>query len=404
MTHNKKYEDQDNLPGIEKLRLDLREDGQWFIELLIGIKEKWIDRDIPLTDVLILENEEILVSVVKSHVPYIDPDTKATVVVGAERIKRVVATLMDIDPETLNSPRDFSLTVDGIGSWRGNISIDNDGFGLSLRYLPPTPPKLEEMRYPDFYVRHLKTMPKRFKVKTSEGDVETKAVSTAGLYLHVGPTSSGKTTSIAAEMYYLASVSSGTVLSYEDPIEYRFTGATAPVRQFDIRENILGDEPFERAAEMVQAHLLRNNPTVVNMGEGRRPHEIRGMLDTALRGHLVYGTMHASNVSEALSTLSLVAEGNGSLIASGVRGIVAHKLVTNNEGDLLPLYEILLFTEEIRKTLSSDPEGIEKIKNLVERQKGKSDEKKHYWSFNDSINAYRAIGLLDFKDAKKYME
>jgi len=397
------FHDAEVISGIEKFRTDLGEDGRWMSDLLEGVKRKWIDAGIPLTDVLVMSGEPAMVSVAKSHVVFQDDDGKE-IVPGVESFKAALAALTgesslgDLD----RSPFDFSLEIEGLGVWRGNASRDASGLSLSLRYLPPAPPSIKKMKYPERYVKFIHHLTEKVRIKTPSGLRENRVVRGSGLILHVGPTASGKTTAIASEIGEIATRSTGTILSYEDPIEYRFPGAMAPVRQYDVRQNISRDD--ENRTEAILSHLLRNNPTVVNMGEGRKRREILGMLEASTRGHLVFGTIHASNVAEALATLNSVAKGENHLVASSLSAIVAHRLVACSDGDIAPIHEILIVNNDIRKWLMESEENS--ISDYVARLKDHASGN-DYFPWEESLKVLNAEGKIETKEAlrlKKILE
>lgn len=193
-------------------------------------------------------------------------------------------------------------------------------------------------------------------IKTPGGTITSGVVKQGGLILHVGPTGSGKTTSIAAEIGLFADQTTGTIITYEDPIEYKFMNTVAPVRQYEIDVDIVADA--ERSVkDNMRRHVVRNNPSIVSFGEGRTHEDMKMMLETGLKGHLVMGTIHAANVKEAITILTGAVKGEEHILQHSIKAIVAHKLYVNKSGLVVPIFEIWIPSEQDRVHLSNNETG-----------------------------------------------
>jgi len=342
-------------------------DNAWFGALLYEIKEEWIAKGSPITDILIRENAPVMLALIKAHVPFESVRSKTAgrniLLLSRSKIVDMVKKFVPIDETfTSGTSYDFSFYVMGLGIFRGNYSVDTTGVGVSLRYLSFDIPTFSSVGYPPFYKKEIEKLVEYVSVKTPTKIVKSGVVRQGGLIIHVGPTGSGKTTSMAAEVGYLADETSGAIITYENPIEYRLSATRAPVRQFEIGKDIKADAENTLLDNMMR-HLLRNNPSVVLIGEGRDSKDIRAMMDTALKGHLVLGTIHASDVKEALTTMLSVAKGEEYIVATSIRAIVAHRLFTSKTGEIIPLFEILIPTPQDRKNIL---EGrIEQVANAL---------------------------------------
>jgi type II secretory ATPase GspE/PulE/Tfp pilus assembly ATPase PilB-like protein len=117
--------------------------------------------------------------------------------------------------------------------------------------------------------------------------------SPSGIVLVIGPTGSGKTTTLYAALAELndRSVNISTI---EDPIELKLAG----VNQTQVHAKI--DLTF---AKMLRA-LLRQDPDVILIGEIRDGETARIATEAALTGHLVLGTLHANTAPEAVVRLA----------------------------------------------------------------------------------------------------
>ena len=140
----------------------------------------------------------------------------------------------------------------------------------------------------------------------------------SGLVMVVGPTGSGKTTTLYSIMNSLNS-EERKIITIEDPVEYQFPGIT------QISVQALQDGEDTRFAEKLRA-VLRLDPDVVMVGEVRDNDTARTALQAALTGHLVLTTFHAGSAAAALTRLSDVMAQNP-LFITAVRLIMAQRLV-----------------------------------------------------------------------------
>ena len=136
-----------------------------------------------------------------------------------------------------------------------------------------------------------------------------------GLILAVGPTGSGKTSTLYSIMNHLNSPNSKLV-SLEDPVEYELKG----VIQIPVRS----DEK-ESFTEKLRA-VMREDPNVVMIGEIRDADTAKTALQAALTGHLVLSSFHAASAATAITRLMDMNNQN-SLLASALRMIMAQRLV-----------------------------------------------------------------------------
>lgn len=115
---------------------------------------------------------------------------------------------------------------------------------------------------------------------------------TDGLILFVGPTGSGKTTSMYSCINTL--VQRGLhVVTIEEPVEIQLDGIT----QVSLNSRIGFDYPTALRA------VLRQDPDVILVGEIRDHESARISYEAALTGHLLFGTVHAKSAPESISRL-----------------------------------------------------------------------------------------------------
>ena len=136
-----------------------------------------------------------------------------------------------------------------------------------------------------------------------------------GMVLVVGPTGSGKTTTMYSLLNTLNS-DERKIITLEDPVEYFMQGVV------QIPVNTDQDVGF---AEELRA-VLRLDPDIVMVGEIRDQDTARTSLQAALTGHLVLSTFHASSAAAALTRM-LDFVGINPLFASAMHLIMAQRLV-----------------------------------------------------------------------------
>ncbi len=113
-----------------------------------------------------------------------------------------------------------------------------------------------------------------------------------GGILATGPTGSGKTTTVYGALQ-LVNTGDRTIVTIEDPVEYRVPG----VKQLQINPKI-GLEFSNGLRAMVRA-----DPDVMLVGEIRDAESAQIAMQAAITGHLVLSTLHTNNAATALSRL-----------------------------------------------------------------------------------------------------
>jgi len=188
-----------------------------------------------------------------------------------------------------------------------------------------------------------------------------------GLVLVVGPTGSGKTTTLYSMLNSLNS-EERKIITIEDPVEYQFEG----VVQIPSISRSADDSGF---AEKLRA-VLRLDPDVVMVGEIRDMDTAKTSLQAALTGHLVLSTFHAGSAAAALTRMADII-GQNPLFVSAIRLVMAQRLVRKLDDDTKQPYtpdETTL--QNIQKVIDSFPEGTEKpdLSNVEFYEPGSSAE------------------------------
>ena len=136
-----------------------------------------------------------------------------------------------------------------------------------------------------------------------------------GMILVVGPTGSGKTTTLAAALKTVQSERSN-IVTIEDPIEYQMPG----INQTQVNEKIR----LNFASSL--RSILRQDPDVILIGEIRDQETARIAMQASQTGHLVLSTLHPDDAPSAVTRLVDIGI-EPYVIASAMIGIVAQRLV-----------------------------------------------------------------------------
>jgi len=136
-----------------------------------------------------------------------------------------------------------------------------------------------------------------------------------GILLIVGPTGSGKTTTLYASLNKLNSPED-KIITVEDPVEYRI----ARINQVQVNPQI--DLTFAN----VLRSILRQDPDIIMIGEIRDKETLEIALRAAMTGHLVLATLHTN---DSISTITRMIDmgAQGYLLAGVLRAILAQRLV-----------------------------------------------------------------------------
>lgn len=232
---------------------------------------------------------------------------------------------------------DFAHEFDG--GWRVRINVfrQRGHTSVACRLVQQTIPTFEELNLPST-LRILADYP-------------------TGLVLIVGATGTGKSTTLAAMIQHINEKRRCHILTIEDPIEYAYTDDKAFVNQREIGLDVAnwGD---------ALKYAMREDPNVILIGEMRDPNTFRAGLAAAETGHLVFGTMHASDCSQVIGRImemfppeqhAMVRQG----LAMNLRAVTSQMLLPScKEGvHMVPAVEIMICTPMVKSLLMRGEEN-----------------------------------------------
>jgi twitching motility protein PilT len=185
------------------------------------------------------------------------------------------------------------------------------------------------------------------------------------------------------------------IVTIEDPIEFFIRDKKANVSQREVGIDV-GN--YEEAL----TYLMREDPDVVFIGEVRDATTVTASMRASETGHLVFGTVHASNSAQAVQRLvDLFPQNERDLarqtLSLTLRAIISQVLVPSvkQDTDRMPATEILLANPETRKLISEKRES--ELTNLIRgcKEEGMQD-------MTDCLVALIMDGSVEPKDAYKH--
>ena len=253
-------------------------------------------------------------------------------VLSSTEIDRMIDSLLSDDQrQELEEHHqvDFSFGLPSVGRFRANAFSQRGSLALALRVVPFRVRTLEELGAPSA----CKTLLNR----------------PYGIVLVVGPTGSGKSTTLAAMIDKINETKPLHILTIEDPVEYLHHHKLAMVNQREVGTDV---KSFNQGLKSA----LREDPDVVLLGEMRDLESMEISLSLAETGHLVFATLHTNDAAQALDRIIDVfpAERRDQIqimLAGALQGVISQRLLPAIGGGRVAGYEIMIANEAIRNLL-----------------------------------------------------
>ncbi len=237
---------------------------------------------------------------------------------------------------------DLSYCFEGKSRFRINIFFQKGNISCALRLVSTKVRTIEELNLPP--VLHKFT-------KSSQGFV-----------LVTGPSSHGKSSTLAALIDEINHNRAEHIITIEDPIEYIFQPDKGIIDQREVRQDTLS---FTRALRSA----FRQDPDVIMVGEMRDPETIAIAITAAETGHLVFATLHTNSASQTIHRIvdSFPAQQQTQIraqLAGSLLGVISQRLVPRTKGGLIPALEILISTPAVANLIRENK--IHEIPLIIE--------------------------------------
>ena len=222
---------------------------------------------------------------------------------------------------------DLAFARPGLGRFRVNLHYERGRPAAALRALPMTIPRLAQLNFTH--------------------DISALSRLPRGLVLIGGPTGSGKTTTLAALVAEMNAREQRHIITIEDPIEYEHPHGTCLIEQVEIGVDSPDFATALRAA-------VRQAPDVIVLGEMRDPESMRIAVAAAETGHLVFATVHTTDVASAVGRIAdgFPAERQNAVrqeLAMALAGVLTQTLLRTTSGALVPAAELLMVSYGARQ-------------------------------------------------------
>lgn len=246
-----------------------------------------------------------------------------------------------------DSQIDYCYAVDQIGRFRVNGFFQRGRISMVFRHVKDKPPSFEDLNHD----------PTVFKRLSKSKD---------GIILVCGATGSGKSSTLAALINHINHTYDKHIVTLEDPIEFNYADVKSVINQ---REVGIDTPSFQTGLRAV----LRQDPDIILIGEMRDKTTFDTALSAAETGHLVLGTLHASNGQQAVQRLFEFyppdqIENMRRQIGEALKATICQKLVPALEGSgRVPVVEIFVVDSLGSKVIEEG--NYEKIPAVIEASK-----------------------------------
>jgi len=273
-------------------------------------------------------------------------------VLTAKDTEAIAKMLMEADPRQKSmdfNEIDLAFELPSEGRFRVNISRQRRFYNIVLRVIPLQIRTFEELNLPSVLqdVAHL----------------------TRGYVLVTGSTGMGKSTTLATMIEEVNRARKSKIITVEDPIEFVFTHDKSIITQREVGTDTSSFSHALRAA-------LRQDPDVIMVGEMRDLETVDMSLKAAETGHLVFSSIHTSDVSSTINRLVSFFPAEEQLnvrqrLADNLKAVISLRLLPNKKGtSRVPAVEIMRSTRTIQECIK-DPAKTSEITDFIGR--GRSD-------------------------------
>lgn len=266
---------------------------------------------------------------------------------------------------------DSSYRIEGLGRFRINLHHQRGVAAAAIRALPSQLPSIRDLHLPP--------------------QVESLARLRRGLVLIGGATGSGKSTTLAALINEINRREARHIITIEDPIEYEHLHNKSVVEQVEIGVDAPDFPTALRAA-------LRQAPDIIVVGEMRDPETMRIAVAAAETGHLVFSTLHTTDVPSTVSRISdsFPLERQQTIrqeLAMALSAVMVQSLLPGKNGGRVPAAELLIVGYGARQHIRRN--ALQHLNQEITITKNKGS-----FTMEESLAQLVEQGHIDREDAR----
>jgi twitching motility protein PilU len=264
-------------------------------------------------------------------------------------VTRILAMSLMNDRQRTEFDRDmecnFAIVVPGVSRFRVNVYVQQTHVAMVIRTIANEIPNADKLGLPEVLKEQIKQ--KR------------------GLFLVVGGTGSGKSTTLAALIDHRNSTASGHIITVEDPVEY-----VHPSKMCLVSHREVGVDTHSWHAAL--KNTLRQAPDVILIGEIRDTETMEHAIAFAETGHLCLGTLHANSANQAIDRIInfFPEERRAQLLmdlSANLRCIISQRLIRTEDAKRKAAIEIMINTPTIADKIFKAQ--FQEIKPIMERSR-----------------------------------
>lgn len=270
-----------------------------------------------------------------------------------------------------NQIGDSSYRVEGLGRFRINLHHERGVAAAAIRALPSKLPSIRGLHLP--------------------AQVESLARLRRGLVLLGGATGSGKSTTLAALINEINRHEARHIITIEDPVEYEHLHNKSVIEQVEIGVDAPDFPTALRAA-------LRQAPDIIVVGEMRDPETMRIAVAAAETGHLVFSTLHTTDVPSTVSRISdsFPLERQHTIrqeLAMALAAVLVQVLLPGKNGGRVPAAELLMVGYGARQHIRRN--ALQHLHQEITITKNKGS-----FTMEESLAQLVDQGYIDREDAR----
>ena len=247
-----------------------------------------------------------------------------------ERLMRSITSEEHIQRVREQGGTDFGFAFGDMGRFRVSVFRQKGCFGVALRLIPSKLMTFEQLGLPPG-MKDLLFRPR-------------------GLILVVGPTGSGKTTTLATMIDIINTERDCHIITVEDPIEYYHDHKKSIVTQRELGVDV---PSFAEALK----RGLRQDPDVILVGEMRDLETMEAAITAAETGHLVFATLHTTGSARTVDRIIDAFPTNQqeqirTQLASSILAVISQVLLVRASGKgRIAAFEIMVTTPSIQNLI-----------------------------------------------------